>query len=535
MNNINLGVCSTKNSEWICSGCGNTFCENCFDATHKPEDGKDKHTKTRIVIQHRRKTKTDSVANPVNKKADTPTVITTNSKPVIRSPESTGISSSNKIITTKDLLIPQQSKKSIWGALKKQDIPYDLIFRIDSLPGAISRGWEIITSAELKAEPIFEGAVVGVLGRYNQGKTFLLQKLTRMQLGISSDFYSTEGLSFKFFSTEEDTLQHVIMDTSGLNTPISLGNEKFEESSQPFIEQRRLEEFLGDLIVELSDYVLVVVTDITWQDQEFIWKVAQRRYKKRMEKYAETWVVHNLRNLRDPKLFVQKQEVIASLFGASLLTKGSESFYYSEKFMTRHAFLMNEEAGSKHNSIIYGMLRKWISSIVVKRGTVATTQNAFENVRMAIDSCLRNSVNYVPYLSSVEFMDNRIFLKVSDDDKKRLIKQTSGLFVPNYRLQMDETQYTIHLFVPIISADQLDIEQVDDELAGHFSINVSGTIPEIEGTCDVNQIPFGNFSIKFNIPTTYYTGELPQVSNENGLIIITFKAAKRLLIKKKNL
>jgi HSP20 family molecular chaperone IbpA len=419
-------------------------------------------------------------------------------------------------------------KTNFWEYFRKENIPYDLVVRVDSFGNAMKEGWEIIRSSTTDEIPEVDGSVVGVLGRYNQGKTHLLQKLTGQRIGTSSDGFSTEGLSFKFFATE-DTLKHVVLDTAGLNTPVLLTTEKFEEKSQPFTEQKKLEDFLGDLIVDLSDYVIIVVNDLTWQDQEFIWKVAQKRYRKRHERYAETWIVHNLRNCKDPKLFAQKEKEITSLYNAEMLKQGSETFYYSEKFQTRHLFIMNEEYGAKSNAIVYALLRKWISSIIVKK---KTSRDPLELVRQSILTCLTGSMNYLPNLQEVKLHENRILIKLSEEKNNLYAAQTS-LFVPNYRIKMDDKNYMIHLFVPYIDKDEIVLEQLDDEITGHWTIAIRGDIPPIEGQSEINQIPFGPFETKFNIPTKYSSHKEPELTSGNGIITISFGIASKIQIGKK--
>ena len=74
------------------------------------------------------------------------------------------------------------------------------------------------------------GHVVGILGQYNRGKTWIMSRLSNCQLAKEGMTVRTEGISLKWVETtgdkegdrETDKFHHLVIDTAGFNTPITL-------------------------------------------------------------------------------------------------------------------------------------------------------------------------------------------------------------------------------------------------------------------------------------------------------------------------
>ena len=67
--------------------------------------------------------------------------------------------------------------------------------------------------------------MIGVLGQFNKGKTYLLQKISAYDInhGYSE---STIGLSVKFPSLDYKNRMVTVLDSAGFETPILLYNDK---------------------------------------------------------------------------------------------------------------------------------------------------------------------------------------------------------------------------------------------------------------------------------------------------------------------
>jgi CO dehydrogenase nickel-insertion accessory protein CooC1 len=120
---------------------------------------------------------------------------------------------------------------------------------------------------------------VGVLGNGNVGKSFLLSRLFKIDIP-SGYSVITEGLSLKFNEKENYT----ILDSAGLQTPLikdeeieELDNDKNEKEinieeqkrkkyEKLYKDKTQTENFIQNLIIYLSDMLLVVVGKLTFNE-----------------------------------------------------------------------------------------------------------------------------------------------------------------------------------------------------------------------------------------------------------------------------
>ena len=200
---------------------------------------------------------------------------------------------------------------------------YDIIVVIKSIKSINKEGWPIKFSEEGKAKyeeyKKLDSIILGVLGNNNKGKSFLLNKLSKIPL-ISGNSIHTEGLSVKYPDLEEyKGRKLILLDSAGLETPVlksdnnikeEYGKEKEEpinkekEQNKEFKENARdkilTELFLQNFIIEASDILLVVVGNLTYSEQLLInkIKVESKRHTKNM-----IFIIHNL------QLFRKKSQV----------------------------------------------------------------------------------------------------------------------------------------------------------------------------------------------------------------------------------
>ena len=200
---------------------------------------------------------------------------------------------------------------------------YDIIVVIKSIKSINKEGWPIKFSEEGKAKyeeyKKLDSIILGVLGNNNKGKSFLLNKLSKIPL-ISGNSIHTEGLSVKYPDLEEyKGRKLILLDSAGLETPVlksdnnikeEHGKEKEEpinkekEQNKEFKENARdkimTELFLQNFIIEASDILLVVVGNLTYSEQLLInkIKVESKRHTKNM-----IFIIHNL------QLFRKKSQV----------------------------------------------------------------------------------------------------------------------------------------------------------------------------------------------------------------------------------
>jgi len=108
------------------------------------------------------------------------------------------------------------------GEIKSTDF-YDVIVCINSIK-EITKGWEVKMSKRAleKYEEFKKGNVVkiGVIGNSNKGKSFLLSKISGINLPIGTSI-RTEGLSIKYPQIEVYSNRNIaLLDSAGFETPV---------------------------------------------------------------------------------------------------------------------------------------------------------------------------------------------------------------------------------------------------------------------------------------------------------------------------
>ena len=136
--------------------------------------------------------------------------------------------------------------------LNKETIPhnevaedfYDLIVDIKSIKD-IDKGWDLkMNERGLKNYLQYakeEVIVIGVIGNSNKGKSFILQKLTQLNL-LCGPHIRTEGLSVKYPELEgHENRKIVLLDSAGLETPVlnnGLENNENKEKNPKEIDNK---------------------------------------------------------------------------------------------------------------------------------------------------------------------------------------------------------------------------------------------------------------------------------------------------------
>lgn len=114
---------------------------------------------------------------------------------------------------------------------ERSTFQYDLVLpcRLSDLCQGGEGFWpvNVAQSPKLNTETWY-GHVVGILGQYNKGKTWIMGRLSDCEFEGEGMTIRTEGISFKWIETAEQTAcyQHLVADTAGFHTPITLRNVK---------------------------------------------------------------------------------------------------------------------------------------------------------------------------------------------------------------------------------------------------------------------------------------------------------------------
>jgi len=190
---------------------------------------------------------------------------------------------------------------------------YDIILKINSIRDVLN-GWKIEFSE--KGKEYYEKMKVnnflkiGVAGAGNKGKSFLLQKLANIDLPTGTSI-KTEGLSIRCPDMESENQNIILLDSAGSETPLLedsnfdfnkyINNPKeLKEQLDNLARDKSLtENFLQNIIINESNMLLIVVGNLTYQEQKLINKIKEETQNKNQSLY----VIHNLQT------FVEKSQV----------------------------------------------------------------------------------------------------------------------------------------------------------------------------------------------------------------------------------
>lgn len=177
---------------------------------------------------------------------------------------------------------------------------YDIIIDINSIRFLKSKGWKIyyLKEKELKTKEILKSSkksIVSILGHSNRGKTYILQKLSGINLESGYQI-QTKGLSIKI----PDDQNILLLDTQGTNAPLLLEeDEEDKRNDQNFIEvleninlcQIITNYLIQTFIIKEAHTLICVVGMLTSSETIFLNKV-----RKNCRNTKQLIVIHNLIN-----------------------------------------------------------------------------------------------------------------------------------------------------------------------------------------------------------------------------------------------
>ncbi len=204
---------------------------------------------------------------------------------------------------------------------------YDVTLNLKSLAN-ITEGFDINYTdkgrkkvEELKNEP---GIVITAIGNSNQGKSFILSKIS--EIDIPSGYsISTKGLSIFFpdnLAEKGSNKRYIILDTEGSQNAITIsdedrneidklkGIERMDKIEARSRDRQMTENFLQSFALDSAHIVIAVVGQLTFQDQKFLNRI------KESTKNKSLYIVHNLMFLEDKEQVEEhmKDVIQSSLF-----------------------------------------------------------------------------------------------------------------------------------------------------------------------------------------------------------------------------
>ena len=158
---------------------------------------------------------------------------------------------------------------------------YDVIISIRSIRDLSNKdeGWPIKWNKNITSTKEFLNSdkkllKIGVLGNGNIGKSFLLSRLFNDDIP-SGYSVITEGLSLKINQQQS----YALLDSAGLQTPLLLKDSKNGNNNPDneendygnlYRDKTQTENFIQNLILSLSDMLIIVVGKLTFNEQRLI-------------------------------------------------------------------------------------------------------------------------------------------------------------------------------------------------------------------------------------------------------------------------
>ena len=396
----------------------------------------------------------------------------------------------------KDLLSKNLQLKEQLDKLQKEEVYkninskledyYDIIVDINSIQRLNKEGWEVKYNEKgfekYKKYKIHNLITIGVLGNMNKGKSFILSKISKIELltGIH-----TKGISVKYPELKEyNKRQIILLDSVGLEKSVLKKNNKEEKNEiiceksideeneikndfnnsikeeiniyQEFKENSRdkiiTELFLESFIVYSSDILLVVVGELTYSEQLLINKIKVESQK---QNKTRIFIIHNL------KEFITIEQV-ESYIKETLLKCSTFNF----------------------------ILRHWISNEKNKEEYEIGNNDDKMSDNNLDDELVNRKLGNIHFTEILNYGDNKqlevYHLIMANEDSD------AGKYYNPYVYKFIENAYNL-----IPNPKKFDILE---SLTSHF-INISQTIlinPYFDGSFIKKQFIVGNKLIKLN-------------------------------------
>jgi len=207
--------------------------------------------------------------------------------------------------------------------IKQAEEFYDVVIDINSINSLRNEGWMIKYNKERKE--IYDKIVseqtmkIGVLGLNNVGKSYLLSKIVESDIPTGYSI-ETKGISIKYTNgnNPKDNKGICILDSAGFETPLlknkgkknnneveinKIANKsnaledaiKYDEIEDELSRDKaQTERFIEQLIISLSDMIILVIGKLTRTEQRLITRIKNMAKKNEKNKIKSIIIVHNL-------------------------------------------------------------------------------------------------------------------------------------------------------------------------------------------------------------------------------------------------
>ena len=447
---------------------------------------------------------------------------------------------------------------------------YDVIIDIKSVKD-INKGWDIKMSPkglqkykEFKEQKILK---IGVIGNSNKGKSFLLSKISKINLPSSTSI-RTEGLSIKYPELEKFVGRKIaLLDSAGLETPVlknkddnilktNLKNNAKEIFKEKSREKLITELFLQNFIINNSDILIIVVGILTYSEQKLLNRISNE-FKKAKDKNKPLFIIHNLityTSIEQVKNYIKQFLLESATFdlekGHNINTKTQqvEGEYYFEVnnfgLKIYHLIFANEtsEAGTYYNNFTLEFLEKSYIGV-----TDLKPFDVIENLKQKFIDISREIIEQKENQKPLEMKDfckdeNPKSIKLNNVKditlKKCLIDELgfsnlkSNGFEPNYSYYKDSQEQGVEKIIVKLEAPGNSSVRSDIDYVGEYTIiRLKGNkkkdkLPEKVEDNLYNNRELGEFSLDIPLKTEDYlinSQIAPKIVEKKGLLIIEYQ------------
>ena len=379
---------------------------------------------------------------------------------------------------------------------------YDIIININSIK-QVNQGWDIKMNerGKLRFEEYKnkQALVIGMIGNSNKGKSFLLSKISKIDLPNGTNI-RTEGLSIKYPDLKKyKNRKIVLLDSEGLESPFLFQyyDKRNEVTYEMLKEKARdklvTEYFLQNFIMDSSDIIIAVVGLLTFQEQKFLNKIKSQISKLNYKKTL--FVIHNLMTLTtvdQVKNYINNTLMNSATFDLEKTTKittkisnGEKVEYFFEKkskIRIIHLIFANEgsEAGKFYNNFALEFIENSFQEITdIKSFDVI--ENLKERFIGLSKILMENNINQI--ISKKDFIN---YAQIIKERKIRLEKKRDIILKRYYIDELGFSDLRSNGFIPcynyFLKDDKLILRL---ETPGNVNISVEYIIGE---KCNIIQI-----------------------------------------------
>ena len=416
--------------------------------------------------------------------------------------------------------------------------------------------------------------IIGVIGNSNKGKSFLLSKISKIDLPSGTNI-RTEGLSIKYPELEKyKNRKIVLLDSAGLETPLLLEknerkeilnqslskftndmNEKLKEKAR---EKIMTEMFLQNFIMYNSDIIIVVVGILTYTEQKLLNRIKEEISKNKLKKAL--YIIHNLityTSKEQVQLYIDNNLLNSATFdlverrdiNTKINSERSPQYFHEADTNIFHLILANEgsEAGDYYNNFALEFIEKSYQLItdIKPFDVIKRLKNRF--IKVSKDLIEKNG-NYT-FINRNDILDDESILK----EKKFRLKKDYGEIVLK-RCFIDELGFSnlrSNGFNPCYNVYKKDNKIIlkfetpgnvnlfyDYKIEGSYNIITVKGIKKIDKDIEnwkdniITNREFGEFTIDIPLKLSEYrlSNELPISHKKEGITYIEYELCNNNII-----